>query len=167
LFNLSHSRSRALYCFSRGRKVGIDLEYIRSEIIEKLLNEHVFSSREATKLQALPKKEQIKAFFDCWTRKEAFVKAPGKGISIPMNQFEVSFVPGEPPRLLHIEWSTEEPDLWEIVDLNLNGRYSAALAVEGRHWRLQCREWSDSFLSIGMNPFIEANRSIIAVSKSC
>ena len=144
LFNLSHSRSMALYCLSRGRRVGIDLEYIHSEIVEGLLNEHVFSSRETTKLQALPEKEQIKAFFDCWTRKEAFSKALGKGISIPMNQFEVSFVPGEPPRLLHTEWSTEEPDLWEIVDLNIDRRYSAALAVEGRNLRLRCWEWSDS-----------------------
>ena len=69
-FNLSHSHGLALYAFSRGRELGIDVEQIRSNADAKKIAERFFSSQEVATLRALPAHEREKAFFDCWTRKE-------------------------------------------------------------------------------------------------
>ena len=141
-FNLSHSRSIALYAFTWNRKVGIDLEYIRSDVAEDCTAEQTFSPREVAVLRSLPKDVQVRAFFNCWTRKEAFIKAKGKGLSIPLDQFDVSIVPGEPVRLLNTEWDADEPSRWKFKELNVGHEFVASLAVEGRGWYLKC--WSAS-----------------------
>jgi 4'-phosphopantetheinyl transferase len=84
---------------------------------------------------------KIKAFFTCWTRKEAFVKATGRGLSLPLNEFDVSFIPGEPAVLLHVGWDTKESYRWSLQELSLGPSYVAALAVEGNSWQLKSWWW--------------------------
>ena len=142
LFNLSHSHGTALYAFTQKRKVGIDLEYIRSDMVKNNTAEQTFSSREVTVLRSLPEKDQVRGFFNCWTRKEAYIKAKGQGMLIPLDQFEVSLTPGEPVRLLNTEWDANEASLWRLMELNVGTGYTAAIAVEGHDWYLKFWEWA-------------------------
>lgn len=82
-FNLSHSDRLALYAITRGRKIGVDLERIRPDFADEQIAEQFFASGEVAALRALPLHAQQEAFFNCWTRKEAFIKARGEGLSLP------------------------------------------------------------------------------------
>jgi 4'-phosphopantetheinyl transferase len=137
-FNLSHSRNAALYAFSQKHEVGIDIEYMRSDVVKDRTAEHTFSQAEVKKLRSLHPKDQIRAFYNCWTRKESYIKAKGEGLSIPLDQFEVSLTPGEPPCLLYTDWDEDEPQRWSLVDLGVGSSYTASLAVEGHGWELKC-----------------------------
>ena len=99
-FNVSHSHGIALYAVTRGREVGIDLERIRSDLAVAEIAERFFSRREIAMLRTLPIEAQRQAFFRCWTRKEAYIKARGEGLSLPLDQFDVSLAPGEPAAVL-------------------------------------------------------------------
>ncbi len=137
-FNLSHSRDMALYAFTWGRKIGIDIECIRLDVVTDSTAEHTFSNGEVSVLRSLPEEIQSRAFFNCWTRKEAYIKAKGRGLSIPLDQFDVSLVPGEPARLMKTSWDASEPSRWKLEELNLSPQYVASLAVEGCDWHLKC-----------------------------
>lgn len=84
---------------------------------------------------------QVQAFFRCWTLKEAFIKAKGQGLSIPLDQFDVSFVPGEPVRLLNTQWNTREAEQWTLRDLDFGDDYTSAIAIEGHGWKMKCLSW--------------------------
>ena len=86
-FNVSHSGELALYAFSRGRELGIDIEEIRTNIEHQQIASHFFSKQEVDALQALPAHLQEEAFFLCWTRKEAYIKGIGEGAFVPSAQF--------------------------------------------------------------------------------
>ena len=139
-FNLSHSRDLALYAVAQGREIGVDLEFIRTSVDALGIAKRFFSEREYSQLRALPQRCQLQAFFDCWTRKEAFIKAKGAGFSLPLRQFDVSLAPGEPAALLCTAWDPDEAARWSLKSLAPISGYAAALAVEGKHWRL--RSWS-------------------------
>ena len=100
-FNMSHSHRMALYAVTRSREVGIDLEFVRCDLEAEQIAERVFSPREIAELRALPAALRRNAFFLCWTRKEAYIKAKGEGLSLPLDQFDVSLIPGEPAALQH------------------------------------------------------------------
>ncbi len=140
-FNLSHSGGAALYAFTRGRDVGIDIEYMRSDIVEDSIAEHTFSPNEVAVLRGLPRDIQMRAFFNCWTRKEAYIKARGQGLSIALDQFDVSLIPGEPAGLLKTEWDTGEQNRWTLKELDVGPEYAASLAVEDLGFNLKCWEW--------------------------
>lgn len=99
-FNLAHSQGMALFAFSRNREIGVDLEFIRDELAGEDVAERFFSQAEVTALRGLSPEKRRQAFFNCWTRKEAYIKACGEGLSMPLNEFDVSLVPGDPPALL-------------------------------------------------------------------
>lgn len=107
----------AVYAFALKRKIGIDIEFIRSDVVKDSTAEYSFSSCEIAQLRSLPAASQTKAFFNCWTRKEAFIKAKGEGLSIPLNQFDVSLIPNKPACLLRTEWDTNEAKRWSLSDL--------------------------------------------------
>lgn len=141
-FNTSHSHEVALYAVTREREVGIDLEYMREDVAGGQIAERFFSPGEVAVLRALPAVLQTEAFFNCWTRKEAYIKATGQGLSIPLHQFEVSFTNGEPAALLSRRDNPQEASRWTLRELTLGDGYVAAVAVEGRDWRLNCWQWS-------------------------
>lgn len=137
-FNLSHSEGLALYAFTRDCEIGVDIEHIRDISEMKQIAERFFSARENSVFRALPKSKKKEAFFNCWTRKEAFIKAIGDGLSWPLDGFDVSLVPGEPARLLRIEGDSKTASRWSIQDLKPAFGFAAAFAVKGRIGRVHC-----------------------------
>jgi 4'-phosphopantetheinyl transferase len=140
-FNISHSRGTALYAISRGREIGIDLELVRDDLEVERIAAIFFSRNEISELFALPSELMRRAFFLCWTRKEAYIKAKGEGLSMPLDQFEVSLVPGEPATLITTQRDSSEALRWSLRELFPSADHAAALAVEGRDWRLACWQW--------------------------
>ena len=137
-FNMAHSHKLALYAFSRCREIGIDTEYIKTISDDAHIAKRFFSACENAKFSELPARQKKEAFFNCWTRKEAFIKATGDGLSLPLNQFDVSLTPGEQVRLLGVKDKPEEVSRWSLAALIPAPDYVAALAVEGNDWHLGC-----------------------------
>jgi 4'-phosphopantetheinyl transferase len=151
-FNVSHSHGLALYAITRGREVGVDVERIRPAVVQEQIAEHFFSPREVIVLRALPPPLQAPAFFACWTRKEAYIKAKGDGLTLPLDQFEVSLAPGEPAALLRTAWDPQEAAGWALQDLAPAPGYRAAVAVAGHDWRLICWDGPVAYLDISNSP---------------
>jgi len=145
-FNVSHSDEIVLYALARHREIGVDVERIRPEVALETLAEHFFSPREVAALRALPEALQVTAFFACWTRKEAYIKARGEGLSLPLDQFAVSLVPGEPTALLYTAWDPQEAARWALHDLAPAPGYRAAVAVAGHDWQLACWEGVEVYI---------------------
>ncbi len=141
-FNLTHSHGLALLAVTRGRDIGIDVEYLRDmERDGELLAERFFSPRETAALRSLPPELRREAFFHCWTRKEAYIKANGKGLSLPLDEFDVSLHPGEQAALLATQHDPDDARRWSMRSLLPADGYIAALTVEGPSWRLWCGDW--------------------------
>ncbi len=143
-FNVSHSDGLALYAVSRNREIGIDLERIRPELAGQDMAERFFSPWEVASLRSLPESMRADAFFACWTRKEAYLKAKGQGIALGLDQFDVSLTPGEPAALLSVVGHPEEAARWSLQELRPADGYMAAVAVEGHGWELRCWQWMDA-----------------------
>ena len=143
-FNLSHSGGMAVYAFTRGREVGVDIEYQRPIDDIDRIAERNFSAKEYSTLGTLPEAERLEAFYLCWTRKEAFIKAIGEGISFPLQQFDVTLIPGELARLMSVEGSSDEARRWSMHNLTVVGGYAAAVAIEGSGCTLTQHTWEYS-----------------------
>lgn len=142
-FNLAHSHELAVYAFALGREMGVDVEYVRHIPDIEQIAASFFSQQENAVLKSLPKDQKRDAFYNCWTRKEAYIKAIGEGLSHPLDQFDVSLTPGKPAHLLKVAGDTEEASRWQLKALTPASGYVAALAVEGHGWRLQSWQWPD------------------------
>ncbi len=142
-FNLSHSQGLVLYAVSWDRSIGIDLEHIRPIADIEQIVKSFFSDYEKTVFEHLPPHQKQVAFFNCWTRKEAFIKAVGEGLALPLDSFDVSLAPGEPARLLRIKSERAISKRWTLQDLTPAPNYAAALAVEGKGWNFACWEWAE------------------------
>jgi 4'-phosphopantetheinyl transferase len=140
-FNVSHSKKLGLCAISRHSEIGVDLEYIHPVAEAELIADRFFSSQEKAMLQSLPANQRQAAFFNCWTRKEAFIKAIGEGLSHPLDQFDVAVVPGEPARFLSIGGDTQEALRWSLYHLSPGVGYTGALAAKGNDWQLSGWEW--------------------------
>jgi 4'-phosphopantetheinyl transferase len=101
-FNVSHSEDLAAYAFLRGREIGIDVERVRAIAGTDDIAVHFFSRRENEAYRALDPHDRLIGFFNCWTRKEAFVKALGDGVHHPLDRFDVTLAPGAPARILRV-----------------------------------------------------------------
>jgi 4'-phosphopantetheinyl transferase len=131
-FNLSHSGSVALYAFSGSAEVGIDVELEGRDLAHERVAERFFSPKEVRVLRSLPRSAQARAFLVCWTRKEAFIKARGDGLSLPLDSFDVTLVPYAPAALLRTAWCSGEPARWQMEDLSdRKAGYVAAVALPG------------------------------------
>ena len=126
-FNLSHSEDLAVFAFSKSMTLGIDVEYINKEIDIESIVPRFFSKNEAASVLGLTPDKRPAAFFNCWTRKEAFIKAKGGGLSIPLDQFEVSLLPGDTPEILAINWAPEEVKSWSVFSFNMQKGFVGAL----------------------------------------
>jgi 4'-phosphopantetheinyl transferase len=140
-FNLSHSGGIALYAFSLHRDLGIDVEQIRKDYEVDGISRRFFSAHEQKQLAALPVPEKPEAFLRCWTRKEAYIKATGDGLSLPLSQFDVSLDPGNTDALVATRPDPEEAIRWRLTDVPVITGYASALCVRGRDWKLRsCSE---------------------------
>jgi 4'-phosphopantetheinyl transferase len=139
-FNVSHSGGIALLAFARGREIGVDVEQVRSNSDLEGISRRFFSTREQSQLAALSGEEKVEGFFRCWTRKEAYIKATGDGLSLPLHQFDVSIRPGESNALLATRPDDLEAGRWLLREVPAGPGYIAALCVRGQDWKL--RDWS-------------------------
>lgn len=131
-FNLAHSEALILYAVSWQQEVGIDVEYIRPETSDETIAEQFFSPAEVAKLRALPSALQSQAFFNCWTRKEAYLKARGEGLSLPLDSFEVS-LDAQAPVSLKVYHAPREGERWQLYHLAPQLQYVGAVAAEGQN----------------------------------
>lgn len=140
-FNLSRRSGLALLAVSRGREIGVDVELIRAGMSLFEVAEISFSSLELTTLRGLPERVRPAGFYNCWTRKEAYVKARGEGLSFPLQKFDVSLTPGDPARLIQVRDNLDDVDRWTLQEIPVGENYVAALIVEGADLRVTCRDW--------------------------
>lgn len=128
-FNVSHSGDRALIGLTLDDAVGVDVEMLRP--VEDCLGlaERFFSEPERTRLGSLPEELHNEAFLNCWTRKEAFIKALGEGLSHPLDTFEVTLVPGQPARLISVAGTPDPAQHWSLCDLKTGPGFIGACAV--------------------------------------
>jgi 4'-phosphopantetheinyl transferase len=140
-FNLSHSHGLALIAVSLAPAVGVDVEFCQADFASLPVARQFFSVAEVAAWCRLPEAAQVEAFFNCWTRKEAFVKALGEGLSYPLKDFEVSLAPGEPAALLRVRSDPAAAQRWQLTELTPARGYAAALAVAGERIRVSAWRW--------------------------
>lgn len=134
-FSLSHSEDRAILAISDSLEVGVDLERIRP--LDHLdLAARYFCASELAMIESLPAAKQLSAFYQIWTVKEAIVKALGVGLSIPLDEFEVS-IATSPPRLVVSPNNALPPDHWELKFLAPAADYQCALAIPAAGWPIE------------------------------
>jgi 4'-phosphopantetheinyl transferase len=136
-FNLSNSGDLALLAVAVERELGVDLEQLRPMSDAMDVARRFFSAPENEVFTALDETVREAAFFRCWTRKEAYIKAVGEGLSMPLDRFDVAFAPGEEARLLATRGDPEEAARWTLVGLEPGPGYVGALAAEGGGWTLR------------------------------
>jgi 4'-phosphopantetheinyl transferase len=127
-FNVAHSEDMAVYAFALGCKLGVDIERIRDMTDTRAIARHFFSPEEAADLESVELPKRLESFFACWTRKEAYIKATGKGLSAPLRAFRVALRPSETPSFVHIHGDTSEAKFWSLYSLRPNDNYIGALA---------------------------------------
>ena len=130
-FNLSNSHELALVGLLRGPEIGVDLEFLKPMPDLEQIAERFFSASEREALRELPAGRKREGFFNCWTRKEAYLKAVGEGLAAPLDSFDVTLIPGEPPRMLTLKGDAERARRWSYRCFRPAGDYIGALAIEG------------------------------------
>lgn len=135
-FNLSHSHGLAAYAFSLGREVGVDIEPIRPDFVTQDIAKRFFAPEEVEELRSLPPSLRAEGFFLCWTRKEAYIKARGEGLQIPLDSFRVSLTPGETESL-----NSADSARWSLRAFQPAEGYVGAVMGEGEGWKLRCWDW--------------------------
>ena len=143
-FNVAHSHRMALFAVTRQKEIGVDIERIRPDLANEMIARRFFSPHEVATLLALPENLRREAFFTCWTRKEAYVKARGEGLSFPLDLFTVSLAPGDLPALLRVEGNVQESSRWSLHNLCPGPDYVAALAIEGHALGIDLWQWADT-----------------------
>jgi 4'-phosphopantetheinyl transferase len=143
-FNTSHSGGMVLYGITRGCEIGIDIELVRPLPNMNEIAQQFFCSEEISEFMSLPALNRELGFYRFWTRKEAYVKAVGRGLSLPLNSFRVTLAPARDARLLHQHRNTDIGALkpWTLGDIELSGPYVASLVYQDceRPLRLTCLE---------------------------
>ena len=143
-FNLSHSAGLALVAITSAASVGVDVEYIRWHSDYADIARHFFSTAEIEQLMAVPSQLYCEAFFSCWTKKEAYVKACGDGLAIPLNAFSVPLIidPAHAPVDLRVCSNGIPARPWSLYTVRAAPGYAGALAIEGSGWRLSQGIWT-------------------------
>jgi 4'-phosphopantetheinyl transferase len=131
-FNVAHSEDMAVYAFALGCELGVDIERIRHITDTGAIARHFFSCEEAADLESVEFPKRLDSFFACWTRKEAYIKATGEGLSAPLQAFRVALRPSETPSFMHMHGNTSEAQFWSLHSLRPNDSYIGALAFRDR-----------------------------------
>lgn len=139
-FNLSHSGECAMYAVANGPEVGIDIEIIRERTDITKIAESFFALQEVAALREMPASKQTDAFYACWTRKEAYIKALGMGLSYPLDSFQVCVEPEVRSGHIHTTLDPDDEHRWTLINVTPCAGYAAALVVEKpqgkvRYWR--------------------------------
>jgi 4'-phosphopantetheinyl transferase len=142
-FNASRSDGLGLYAVARSRRVGVDIERLRPLSDLGAIAAQMFSSREQQALGGLPLTKRCAAFFTCWTRKEAYIKALGEGLAHPLDRFTVSLSPDAPAQLEDVQDNPAAVGRWSLAALAPAAGYAAAVAIEGPPARLVCAQWQE------------------------
>ena len=131
-FNISHSADSIVMAFTQNNKIGVDIEYTKKEIEVKKIATHFFAKEEIAALLSLKESYHKQAFYNCWTRKEAFIKALGCGLSFPLDQFVVSLDSTKNASLLATKWDEKEKNNWVLKAFEPTKNYIGAFAVKGK-----------------------------------
>lgn len=135
-FNMSHSRGVGLVAVTEAKELGVDVEYIRADFASEEIARRFFSPHEVAAFNALSNELRVAAFFRCWTRKEAYIKAIGRGLSQPLEGFDVTLAPEAPPALLRAD--EDDASRWSLSDIDVGTDYAAAIVVEGQISKIRC-----------------------------
>jgi 4'-phosphopantetheinyl transferase len=128
-----------LFAVAADKEIGVDVEHVRADFATEDIAQRFFSRGEVATFNGLPKNEQVAAFFRCWTRKEAYIKAIGRGLSEPLDAFDVTLAPGEAAALLQAKG--QDVSRWSMFDIEVGPEYAGALLAEApvsqiRFWKL-------------------------------
>lgn len=137
-FNLSHSHELIVYAFTYAGDIGVDIEYMRADIEYEQLTRRYFSPFENVELRRLPLSQCQQAFFNCWTRKEAYIKARGLGLSLALDSFDVTVRPDDPVKLLASRENAQEANRWLFASLPMSPQYAGTVIAEGHDWHMHC-----------------------------
>lgn len=140
-FNASHAGDAALVAFSSGGRLGVDVEVMRTDVELRPLARRFFTRSENAALDALPPEMYAAGFYRCWTRKEAFVKALGEGLSFELDRVEVSVHP-DPARILSVDGDAAAGDRWTMRDVPVGEGYAGAVASDVPALDVVVRDWS-------------------------
>jgi len=140
--SLSHAHELALIAISQRRRIGVSLGYLRPVPEMERIAEGLLSPQEKIIWRALPQSEKLRAFFKCWTCKQAYLKASGEGLGLPPGRLAVDIFPTEAAQLLSLDGDPSEAARWSLRELPPAPGYVAALAVEGKGWQLTCWHYS-------------------------
>ncbi len=143
-FNLSHSETVGLVAVTADLRIGIDVEHRRDGRDFSGLAHRFFSTDESAEFERLSEADWPEAFYRAWTRKEAYLKALGTGLSFPSNGFSIDFAAGGPGRVVSTDMPADDPSVWRFADIELGAHYAGALCFEGpdrpiRWWEIRTR----------------------------
>ncbi len=140
-FNISHSGDKAVFGFNLNNEVGIDIEKLKGDFDVLELAQNFFSKTEIAALKQIPKDQLSRAFYRCWTRKEAFIKAKGSGLSFPLNKFAVSLDDDNQAALLKTKWDASEKSDWSLFSFVPDEQYIGAVATRNRKAFIEHYDW--------------------------
>ena len=140
-FNVSHSGGASLLAFATRRDLGVDVESLHRKIEHDAIARRFFSTREQQQFSEIAPQDRSAAFFRCWTRKEAYLKATGAGLSLPLGQFDVSIAEADTDSLLETRPDPAEASRWTLAEVPAGAGFVGALCARGKGWRL--KSWSD------------------------
>jgi 4'-phosphopantetheinyl transferase len=140
-FNVSNAEEGLLVAVTLEREVGVDLEPLHRAVDRDAVARRFFSVPENEVYDTIAEEERDAAFFTCWTRKEAYIKAVGDGLTMPLDCFDVTLRPGEPARLLATRGDPTQVERWTMRELDPGPGWLAALVVEGPELDLHLFDW--------------------------
>jgi 4'-phosphopantetheinyl transferase len=143
-FNVSNAEDGLLVALAMEREVGVDLEPLHRVVDRDAVARRFFSIPENRVYDTIAEEERDAAFFTCWTRKEAYIKAVGDGLTMPLDCFDVTLRPGEPARLLATRGDPAQAGRWTLRELDPGPGWLGALVVEGPPAEVRCFDWDPS-----------------------
>ena len=142
-FNVSHSGNFSVIGFFKGAEIGVDIEECKNDFDVLEIAQNFFSKKEIEALNQIPENQRERAFFRCWTRKEAFIKAEGSGLSFPLDKFTVSLKSDDEASLLNTYWDEKEKSKWSLHAFSPYPNYLAAVAVKGNVKNYNLYDWDE------------------------